>query len=254
MHNLYALSLLLILTLSSLTMAETLASTQKPSTPEFTVKFIDSSYDVPDSSSIDPYTGQTIITPAEHVDNRTIEVKVKNQPFTPYVDDESSFAIKLYYNIRVRGYFGGNWTEVFSVDNPHPVQSNSDYTIISLPLGGNVGPFASLPTNSSSQIDFQVEAMIGYFSRTVGFASWYFAGEESDWSNTQTISIGAGVPSGTPNASAITPAPTLTPYMSGSQSTVLFGLDWLQLVLVVLSAVVVLLAFMVVLLRKRAMR
>jgi hypothetical protein len=151
-------------------------SIPKPSVPEFTVKLVDLSYDVPASSSINPYTGKTLINPAEHVDNRSIEFKIKNQPSTPYLDDKSSFIVKLYFNIRTRGYFGGNWTEVFSVDNAHPVQSNSDYTIISLPLGGDVGPFASLPTDSNSQIDFQVEAMMGYFSRTVGFASWYFAG------------------------------------------------------------------------------
>jgi hypothetical protein len=33
------------------------ASIPKPSVPEFTVKLVDSSYDIPASSLIDPYTG-----------------------------------------------------------------------------------------------------------------------------------------------------------------------------------------------------
>ncbi len=248
MYKSVALLLIALVTLSSYVVAGSVGlEITKPSVPEFTVTLIDLSYDIPDSSSIDPYTGQTIITPAEHVDNRTIEVKVKNQPFTPYIDDESSFTIKLYYNIRVRGHFSGNWTEVFSVDNPHPVQSNSDYTTISLPLGGNVGPFASLSTNSSSQIDFQVEAMIGYFSRTTGFASWYFAGEESGWSNTQTITIDA-----TSNGSSLpSQNPSATPNQSDTQISVWFGLGWWQAATIVVSGVVVLLVFVVFYLRKR---
>jgi hypothetical protein len=263
MRKTIAISFLLILALSSITFSETLASTPKPSIPEFTVKLVDSSYDVPASSSIDPYTGQTITNPAEHVDNRTIEVKVKNQPFTPYTDDKSSFTIKLYYNIRVRGHFGGNWTEVFSVDNAHPVQSNSDYTIISLPLGGNVGPFASLPTNSSSQVDCQVEAMIGYFSRSGGvfLAPWYFAGEESGWSGTQTVTISAPDASSSPSSiapssSGSSPSPMDTPFQTNVGSSVLFGLDWVGVAVIALLAavLVLLLVFVVVFLRRRAVR
>ncbi|MCL5876651.1 MAG: hypothetical protein M1540_02430 [Candidatus Bathyarchaeota archaeon] len=228
-------------------MTEAFTSIPKPSTPEFTAKYIDSSYDIPTSSSIDPYTGQTITTQAQHVDNRTIEVKVKNQPFTSYVDDKSNFTIELYYTIRVRGHFGGNWTEVFSVDNAHPVQSNSDYTTISLPLGGNIGPFASLPTNSSSQIDIQVEAMTGYFSRTVGFASWYFTGEESGWSSAQTLTIGETAQTSTPGASQLSTSPSVNPTVSQA-----FGLDLVGIAVVILFAVIiVLLVFVVIYLRKR---
>jgi hypothetical protein len=246
MQKTVALLAVLMLTLSSLLFLPICSATAQPSIPTFTVKVIDSSYDIPASSSIDPYSGQTIITSAQHIDNRTIEVKVKNQPFTPYPDDKSSFTIQLYYNIRVRGHFGGNWTQVYSVDSTHPVQSNSDYTTISLPLGGNVGPFASLLANSTSQIDFQVEAMIGYFSRTTGFASWYFAGEESGWSNTQTLTIGEPTQT-TPGASQPATSSSTDPTVSQ-----VFGLDWVGVAVVALLVVIaVLLVFVVFYLRRR---
>ncbi len=143
----------------------------------------------------------------------------------------------------MRGHFGGNWTEVYSVDNAHPVQSSSDYTIVSLPLGRNVGPFASLPINSSSEVDFQVKAMVGYFSRTVGFASWYFAGEESGWSNTQTITVGEPTQS----------SPSDSQPLASSGGDQVFGLEWVGVVVVALLALIaVLLVFVVFYLRRRS--
>ena len=70
--------------------------------PEFTVKLVDNSYDVPTTHSIDPYTGQNITNPGYHVENKTIEVTVKNQPFTPFYAVDS-FNASFYYNIRTKG-------------------------------------------------------------------------------------------------------------------------------------------------------
>jgi hypothetical protein len=255
MARAFALSLFLILMLANLTMAEAMISVPKPSTPEFTVKLIDSSYDLPSSSSIDPYTGQTTINPALHIDNRTLEFTIKNQPFTPYYDADSGFNITLFYNIRMRGHFGGNWTELFCVDGNHPVQSDSDYTVVSLPLGSHSDTLLRwLPANTSSQIDFQVEAMIGYFSRSAGFASWYFEGEESGWSNVQTITISntSSPPSETINPSGSPQSPTQTPLAPNVGTSVLFGLDWVGVaVIALLCVVVVLLVLVVVFLRRR---
>jgi len=69
----------------------------KPSVPQFTVKFVDNSYDVPPSTTttVNPYTGEknTITTPGYHVTNRTIEVKVPNQSFTQYRDEVGIYVI-----------------------------------------------------------------------------------------------------------------------------------------------------------------
>ena len=78
-----------VLVLSSLVMVETAfaQSIPTPSVPEFTVKYVDNSYDVPPTYGTDQYTGQTIIIQdGYHVDNRSIQFIIKNQPFAPYAD------------------------------------------------------------------------------------------------------------------------------------------------------------------------
>ncbi len=243
-NRVFAMLLLLIAVASLIAAPAVIAETQKPAVPEFTVKLVDSSYDVPAYTSTDPYTGQTLTNPAQHVDNRSLEFTIKNQPFTPYQDTESGFTIKLYYNIRMKGHFGGDWYTLYTADNPHPVQSTSQYTTILLPLEGV--PFSSLSSNSSSEVDFQVEAMIGYFSRTTGFASWYFAGEESCWSGTQTLNISPeNSPAPTPNMQTASPSPS----SSGSSAQ----LNWWQTTaLVLMAAIVVLLGLVVFNLRRRS--
>jgi hypothetical protein len=203
----FALVLILVLTVSSLILVKpehALASITKPSVPEFTVRLIDNSYDVPMYNSTDPYTGANVTHPAQHIDNRTLEFRVKNQPFTPYYDASSSFNITLYYNVRMKGHYAENWTNLYSVEDDHPRQSNSDYTLILLPLGANSDTALRWLPSSTSQVDFQVESMIGYFSRGVGFDSWSFTGEESGWSNTQTLTIPANE-SPSPTSTPITP-------------------------------------------------
>jgi hypothetical protein len=146
----------------------------KPSIPEFTLKYMDNSYDVPPTYGIDEYTGKTIVTkPGEHVDNRTIEITIKNQAFTPFTDASSGRAINLYYDIRYKGSFGQD--------------STAQYTTVSYTLPWNV---------LEGQINFQVKALKGYVERTVEESRIIFViynytvqGAESGWSNTQTITI-----------------------------------------------------------------
>jgi hypothetical protein len=89
---------------SSLTMLQ--SASAKPSAPEFTVKYVDYSYDIPPTYSIDQYTGKSVITnDGKHVDNRSVEFTIKNQPFTPYNDSRGN-NIYLYYNFRYKGPYG----------------------------------------------------------------------------------------------------------------------------------------------------
>jgi hypothetical protein len=62
-----------------------------PPVPEFTVKFVDFSYYVPTTTSIDPYTGQNITNQGYYVDNRTIELSINNQPFSSYQENYPFF-------------------------------------------------------------------------------------------------------------------------------------------------------------------
>lgn len=54
--------------------------------------------------------------------------------------------------------------------------------------------------------------MIGYVSRTIGFASRYFTGESSGWSNTQTITIPETYASASPSPNP-TPTPTVPEFV-----------------------------------------
>jgi hypothetical protein len=252
----FALFLVAIFATSTLTIVNPVCaqSTPKPSVPVFSVQYVDNSYDVPQSvsPSTNPYTGEatSTIIPGYHVDNKTIELKIMNQPFSSGNDQINH----LYYNVRIKGHYAQNWTTVYNPDNGFILQdSNAAYTIITNPpysLGEDI--------LRGGQVDFQVEAMIGYVSRDGGvmFAPWFFDGQTSGWSNTQTLTIPA-------SESARTQSPSVSPTTStaiptaatGAQGPVLFGLGWFEVVVVALLGVVaVLLVLVVVFLRKKSAR
>ena len=140
--------------------------------------------------------------------------------------------------------------------NPPPYYGYYDYTL------GNV--------SVGDEIDFRVQAIIGYSTRInttfsgppiglePGESYHYhtFTGEVSDWSNTQTITIGASAPTATPNAfTSPTQNPTSTPQQVSSQSGALFGLNWQSIAIIVLSVMVAaLLVVVVVFLRRRSVQ
>lgn len=249
MSKLFALCLLLLLVFSSLVMAESVYSQTipKPSVPEFSLKYVDNSYDVPPTSptyTIDPYTGkQMMIEPSYagyHVDNRTIELWIKNQP---YVNLVGSSTYHLYYDVRTKGHFEQDWfenngnaviRELASVpftntnnittseyiSNSVPLASNSDYTL--LYFNGNL--------QVGSQMDFQVKAILGHDSQfweaNVGifeingnYVPAIAYDSESDWSLTQTF---------------VTPSATDSEKYS---LVIIFALTVLVLAVVVISSV-----------------
>jgi hypothetical protein len=191
----------------------------KPSVPEFTVTLVAHPYDVPPTTTttIDQYTGKEIVTttPGYHVENKSIEITIKNQPFNPYTDAEGHL-INLYYNVRFKGHFGQNsdWKELYPYEairngesgtyHQNPPQSSSEHTVISFP--------AEFPDDAV--VDFQVQTMEGFYTEWAPFTAipiiaWRFTGESSDWSNTQTLTIGENqTPVPSPE---ITPMPTASP-------------------------------------------
>ncbi len=202
----------------------------KPSVPEFALKFADHSYEIPTTYSTDPYTGENVTHAGYHVQSITLEVTIKNQPFVPY--DEGGWRIEFFYNIREKGHYSEDFMELYRPSDGYPTQSNSEYTVVSLGTLGENG--LSLATNakmfdvpSGGQMDFQVEAMIGYVSRVYNpnatgpfdIYPWVFTGETSGWSNTQTLDIPVSTtsledstsqtPSSTPNPPSWT-SPTST--------------------------------------------
>lgn len=206
MNKRFAILLILILTASSpIVVKPAYSSITKPSVPEFTLEYVDHSYYVPPTYGIDQFTGKSIITEeGYHVDNRTIEFTIKNQPFTSYVD-ASGNNINLYYKFRYKGPYGNDWSYYpdsshtyvywgYSGYDPFPdtSASNSDYTVIAV----NLRALTSYPPGTpeipiGGQVEFQVQAIIGYVehSSTGMLAGSFvgFVGERSDWSETVTF-------------------------------------------------------------------
>jgi hypothetical protein len=212
-----SLTLLTVKPASAQTSTPTLSSLPipTPSVPKFAVNLVDRSYDVPATTTIDPYTGQTVNHPAHRVENYTVDVTIKNQPYTSTKVQEgtSYWTSSFVYDIRVKGHFAQDWIPMYYAGEG-PRMSNSDYTVVTYVLvssptqpeqGYTMESYdKTLATNSitglppGAQIDFQVNALSGYWTRTTAFNSQHFVSEESGWSNTQTIEIPASSASPTP--------------------------------------------------------
>jgi len=230
----FSLLLVVILAVSSLMMVENAGaqSIPKPSVPEFTVEAVDHSYVVPTSTSIDPYSGQQITHPSYKVENKTIDIRIKNQPFSSTNIDGN--VTGLFYIIGWKGHYE-NWAEFYDGNDYFNTNhydtnkywgieaSNSAYTVYSFSI------FNSLPVGS--EIDFQVKAVIGfnflYFGghiQPIGTVFHYV--QESDWSKTQTITTPETSASTSPN-----PTPSSTNTLESPTPTVPEFPSWTTLLL-----------------------
>jgi len=154
-----AISCMSILTVESVS-AQTAQTIPSPSVPEFTLKGVDAT---------------------------TVEVTIKNQPLTPY---ENGSYPNLYYMFRIQDHNLGypNWMIepnyfVGSISyGEYYKASDSEFTVVSLSY--------NFP---SDQIDIQTMALVGnqvpYTDPAVQEILYKFDGENSGWSNTQTITI-----------------------------------------------------------------
>jgi len=190
---------------------------QTPSVPKFTLELVDYSYDVPPvtTTTIDQFTGKEVVTttPGYRVENKSIEITVKNQPFTPY-DDAEGHLINLYYDVRFKGHFGSeaDWEQpfykpirngIYGTTKQNP-QSSSEYTVISF----------SSEFQDGDVVDFQVQTLEGFYTLwepilAVHMGTSQFTGKSSGWSNTQTITISEfQIPSPEPTIpTSLTPMP-----------------------------------------------
>lgn len=279
MRSSIALVFILILTASSLTMVKPAWAQTKPAVPEFTLKYVDNSYDVPPTYSIDPYTGQNITIQAGYrVQNKSIEVIIRNQPFTVY-----NSPLTLFYNIGCKGHFAEYWSYLnFSLGHftvasnslkvdGSLVSPNAEFTVVTYALGGNNGTdqysFWLRDSSEGGQVDFQVQALMGYYTThestpVPGFRQGYyqvFTGDGSGWSETQTITIPEEIPS--PTAEPIlSPTPTQegtptalpTTTLSPNQSTIqgVSQTEFYTVTVVLVAAIVALSATLAVFARK----
>jgi hypothetical protein len=217
------------------------SSIPKPSIPEFVVQYVNHPYDLAPTSTVDPYTGKTIVTSqGGHFDNFSIEVKIRNQAFISTIDSSGNYT-SLYYNLRFKGHYENETKWVYYPVIPtdygsasHPVDpfqtgargsqyldsSKSDYSVFTLP-NWRVG---NVP--QGGQIDVQVQTLIGHDNKyDLGIVfmggeliKYYFEGEYTDWSNTQTVTIGESQTPTTSPTTTPTPTPTITPYQESQQT------------------------------------
>jgi hypothetical protein len=229
--------LVFTITATVIPMAYVNAQITNPSIPEFAVKYIDASYNTPTTYSTDPYTGSTVTHQSQHIVNRTIELTIKNQPFTKYESDGQ--IINFYLNVRTKGSYDKDWITIYTTDNGYLTPSNSTYSKVTYSLDDNTPPFWDNIQGGGS-VDFQVQALIGSIHRaydpnaTPPFVyPWLFFGQTSDWSNTQTIHI----PTSTNQSPTLTQtASTNTPNMTTTNS---FQVNDLVIIVVAVSAVII---------------
>jgi len=214
MSKFATLLLIAVLAVSSLIMVSSAfaQSTTKPSVPEFTLKYVDYSYDVPPktTTSTDPYTNETITTtiPGSHVENKTVEVTINNNIGASY------------FNFRFKGRYenenewryhpfspsalGYMLPDAYSV--PYKA-STSSYTVAALPS------YFFKDISEGGEVDVQVQALFGDFRAEpyvhigLPFATYdfYFEGTTSGWSSTQTITVGEGQTPTSPSSTMPTP-------------------------------------------------
>jgi hypothetical protein len=220
----FSLLFVVILAVSSLIMVESAfgQSITKPSVPEFKLSYTNYVYDEPAATS--QWSGEPIPNSGYHYDYREVYVKVRNQPNDAYVNENSvnnGVREHLYYNVRVKNHFSNDWVELWGQSPVYASNgsiiigtwywgaSDSEVTYVgSISLNGRTNMIhASRDVAVGDQVDFQVKALIGYQN----FEKHSFFGEESAWSNTQTLTLDMSAQttsSPTPDSSNSTTAPT----------------------------------------------
>jgi len=195
-----------------------------PSVPQFSVKLVSHPYNVPPTttSTFDPSTWKetTTTVPGYRVENKSIELTIKNQLFKPYTihTSERDYDVKLDYIVEVKNHFDGDpsWQK----PNGYGIQSTSQYTIISYTRRNlyftDWEGVNDLPVGS--QLDFRVKARIGCWAVLTqvdylyGMREPYLTEAElSDWSVTQTITITNGSSSSTPSRTVQPQNPMVPP-------------------------------------------
>lgn len=228
-------------------------STPTPAVPAFTVELVGPSTVVNTTYSLDQNTGQIVANVGYTSQYSALNITIKNQQIA---HGGSGF----FYNVRVKIHNStGNWTDLYDPNSGFPLQSDSEYTTISLNIGAYpsgtqiisaAGPSTPIPVGT--QTDIQVQALVGsLYVKLAGWSGelWAFNGAESDWSSTQTVNVPANVPlssTSTPSPTATTPTTTAA---SSSQPSSFFLIEAISLtVIAVLLAMVVVL---MLLLKKR---
>lgn len=233
----FALILTFIIAMSCLTLLTVKSANAQtiptPSVPQFTVMLVNHFEGMPTTTMIDPFSGERLVVPATHYEWHTLDIMIKNQPFTQYKVEDNGYnwTVNLQYNIRLKNDPEQTWTELYNANSnqAYPTQNyTGEYTTISFNLGGQNYPTSEsnlrlLWNFTSNILNFQVEALIGYSYTVIG-SEPTFKGTVSDWSPIQTITI---------PASSVSPNPTST--ITPTSTPTIPELSWLMIVPLLLS-------------------
>ena len=271
MSRIIIFTLIAVLASSGLLIVESVsAQTLKPIVTDFRLQYVDNSYDVPPSYKYtkDLYTGETITTtiPGYRVENKSLVATIKN----PIGVDA--------YNFRWKPHDDSCWyyrpfnTEADKTpplstsgsSGPPPYASSSEYTVLSV---------ISLNHISNPSLDVQVQALYGEYRAVHNspiqiegdYYDYYFDGQASYWSHTETIDLTntqsyvtpspAPTTQPTPTATPTpTESPTVKPSQPDTQGSVLPSLDWMQIAVLILACIVAALTVGMVLLWRRIPR
>ncbi len=162
----------------------------KPSVPQFSVKLIDDSYDVPPTQTTDPYTGETITQLGYRVNKISIRIEIKNLPDG------------VYYRVQYKGHYEESWTTITSQwhtgfwSNDFVSASKSTYTDVYLSFDS--GSSYKLPP-SGARLDFRVQALYAgretwpEISPEGKETGWHYSKlvetQAGDWSSVQTLTL-----------------------------------------------------------------
>jgi len=209
----------------------------EPSVPQFSVKFIDESYDVPPTQTTDPYTGKTTTQSGYHVNEGLIEVTIKNQPFPSETDSNN----QLYYRVEYKGSFGSDndWHTLTPTDDAlrpetgYIAQSDSEYTVL---------VHSPVRFDSGVKLDIRVKAVMGNLQMI--HPSWeVVAVSSSDWSKIQTLTIAYGSSSVPPSQTTNIPSASTSddPYNPTQQNPL-----WFYLAIVLATACIIIIPIAIV--------
>ncbi len=173
-------------------------TTVTPAVPKYTLQYVDGSYDVPTTHTVDPYTGETITHQGYRVNETVFEMVIQNQ-LNP-IDN-------LYYAIVVKGHYSTEWISFFDLSESLPRQDPAaTQTIIRLGILGEdgltlQGAHKSITIPFGGKEDIRVQALIGSIGRNASapMVPYTFFGTESDWSPIQTITVPSSSVSPTPS-------------------------------------------------------
>lgn len=226
-----------------------------PAVPAFTVQPVSPPTVVNTTYSLDSGTGLIVAKTGFTNEYSAVNITIKNQHVSLPTNTQ------FYYNVQLKIHnSSGNWTAFWTAYSGYPTQSNSEYTVLSIPtgssgiIGSTLAYYLSINFTHSVEIDFQVQALIGYIgpAGTNDFEGAYgaeFYGVTSAWSNTQTATLPANFPlSPTSTQSPTTTTPNSTA-ASNSQPMPFFLFEAMSVtVITVLLAIIVAL---LILMRKR---